>query len=94
MFPNSTLILGGASSGKSSFAETLVKSNPGSHVYLASALSGDSEMMVKIERHQKQRGSGWETVEEPLDVASALGQRSAGYSAGCHEGCSTNKIPS
>lgn len=74
MFPNVTLVLGGASSGKSAFAEKLVKSQPGVHVYLASAQAFDDEMAAKITRHRDARGQGWQTVEAPLDIAAQLGK--------------------
>jgi len=72
MFPKVTLILGGASSGKSAFAESLVKSCEKSATYLATAQAGDSEMAARIARHQQSRGEGWHLVEQPMDVATAL----------------------
>jgi len=70
MFPKVTLILGGASSGKSAFAEALVKSCGKSAAYLATAQAGDSEMAARIARHQRSRGAGWRVVEQPMDVAT------------------------
>ena len=71
-----SLVLGGARSGKSDFAESLVKRSGLSPVYLATARGGDDEMRERIERHIERRnlsvGSDWETVEEPLAVADAL----------------------
>jgi len=78
MFPNLTLVLGGASSGKSNFAEKLVKSMAGRHVYLATAQAFDEEMAAKIVRHRTDRGDGWTTVETPLDAAGALGNFGSG----------------
>lgn len=72
MFPKVSLVLGGASSGKSQFGEGLVKSQSGRHVYLASAQAFDDEMSARITRHRMTRGTQWHTVEEPLDVTGAL----------------------
>ena len=72
MFPKVTLILGGASSGKSAFAEKLVKSCDKSWVYLATAEALDEEMTARIARHRQSRGDPWRLIEEPLEVARAL----------------------
>ena len=71
-----TLVLGGARSGKSTFAESLVRYH--SHrVYIATAERVDDEMVRRIEAHRRQRGAGWRTVEAPLDLAAAIRQESA-----------------
>jgi adenosylcobinamide kinase/adenosylcobinamide-phosphate guanylyltransferase len=67
-----TLILGGVRSGKSRHAETLVESQPGACLYLATAEAGDAEMSERIARHRARRGPRWETVEEPLELVAAL----------------------
>jgi adenosylcobinamide kinase/adenosylcobinamide-phosphate guanylyltransferase len=72
MFPKVTLILGGASSGKSAFAENLVKSCDKSWVYLATAEALDEEMTTRIARHRQSRGNPWRLIEEPLEIARAL----------------------
>ena len=72
MFPKVTLVMGGASSGKSAFAERLVLTAGKPPVYLATAQALDDEMAGRITRHQKMRGDGWRTVEAPLAVAEAL----------------------
>ncbi len=69
-----TLVLGGARSGKSRHAEAMVESQPGPCIYLASAQAGDCEMAARIAAHRARRGPRWSTVEEPLDLAAALGQ--------------------
>jgi adenosylcobinamide kinase / adenosylcobinamide-phosphate guanylyltransferase len=67
-----TLVLGGARSGKSAFAEKLVGDSGLAKVYLATATAGDDEMKLRIARHRTQRGEGWTTVEEPLALVDAL----------------------
>ncbi len=67
-----TLVLGGARSGKSVFAENLVRESGLARVYLATATAGDDEMQQRIEDHRHHRGDGWRTVEEPLALVEAL----------------------
>lgn len=71
------LVLGGAASGKSAFAEGLVTATGLARVYVATAQVWDNEMANKVARHRDMRGGGWRTVEEPQDIARAL----AGISA-------------
>ena len=66
------MILGGAASGKSDFAETLVKGTGRNLVYLATAQAHDAEMQAKLAHHREARGAGWQTIEEPLDVGRIL----------------------
>ncbi len=70
--PLLSLVLGGASSGKSAFAERLVTQTGRTRVYVATAQGFDIEMKTKILRHRTQRGPDWRTVEAPLDIAAAL----------------------
>lgn len=63
------LVLGGARSGKSRYAESLAK---GQKFYVATAEASDEEMDRRIEAHRQQRGQGWETFEVPLDLVGAL----------------------
>lgn len=68
-----TLVLGGARSGKSAFAESLVGSRHQA-IYVATGQAFDDEMRQRIERHRRRRGHHWTTVEEPLDLGGALTQ--------------------
>lgn len=70
--PKLTLVLGGAASGKSSFAESLILQGSDNPIYIATAQAFDDEMAEKILRHREMRGAGWITIEEPLDLPSAL----------------------
>ena len=75
--PRLTLVLGGARSGKSRFAEELVLESGFEPVYLATAEPFDDEMAARIAEHRTRRGTGWRTVEEPLDLVGALIRESA-----------------
>jgi adenosylcobinamide kinase/adenosylcobinamide-phosphate guanylyltransferase len=68
----STLVLGGARSGKSAYAERLALASDKPVVYIATAGAGDSEMAKRIANHRRQRPAAWLTVEEPLALAEAL----------------------
>ncbi|MFD1623665.1 bifunctional adenosylcobinamide kinase/adenosylcobinamide-phosphate guanylyltransferase [Azospirillum griseum] len=70
--PDLTLVLGGARSGKSRFAEGLVTALDGPRVYIATARAWDQEMADRIAQHRTDRGPHWRTVEEPLDLCGAL----------------------
>jgi adenosylcobinamide kinase/adenosylcobinamide-phosphate guanylyltransferase len=70
-------VLGGARSGKSRQAETLLTRSPGPWVYLATARPLDDEMRARIAEHQTRREPGWQTIEAPIDVAGALQQAAA-----------------
>ncbi|NMM39061.1 MAG: bifunctional adenosylcobinamide kinase/adenosylcobinamide-phosphate guanylyltransferase [Glaciimonas sp.] len=67
-----SLILGGARSGKSAFAESLAIASGREVIYLATAQAGDSEMTARIAHHRQQRPAVWATVEEPLALGDTL----------------------
>ena len=68
----STLILGGARSGKSMFAEAQARAHGGILHYVATGRAWDDEMRSRIATHRDQRGSAWTTHEEPLDLPGAI----------------------
>lgn len=68
----SVLVLGGARSGKSSFAENLVTQSGLTRHYIATGRAWDDEMRDRIRAHQVQRGEGWITHEEPVDLVGQL----------------------
>ena len=63
MFPRLTLVIGGAASGKSAYAEQLVCASNRDRAYIATARPLDAEMQAKIARHKTLRGDGWTTFE-------------------------------
>jgi adenosylcobinamide kinase / adenosylcobinamide-phosphate guanylyltransferase len=74
----SALILGGARSGKSAYAQNLAETHGSERLYLATATAGDEEMAARIARHRRDRGQGWTTVEEPLDIVAVLATHARG----------------
>lgn len=66
------LVLGGARSGKSSFALELCTKIKGNRFFLATAQAFDNEMEDRITRHQEERGKEWTTVEENIDIARKI----------------------
>jgi adenosylcobinamide kinase/adenosylcobinamide-phosphate guanylyltransferase len=74
----STLVLGGARSGKSRFAEQIVRESGLEGVYIATAVAGDDEMQLRVARHRERRGDAWRTVEEPLHLTEAIAREAAG----------------
>ncbi len=67
-----SLVLGGARSGKSTFAEGLVTGLPGPWVYIATAEAHDEEMAARIAAHKSRREAGWQTIEAPHETAQAV----------------------
>ena len=72
MSNETTFVLGGVSSGKSSFAESFVLDTGLKPVYIATGQARNEEMASRIEAHQDRRGPEWITIEEPLALADAL----------------------
>ncbi|MGE7370895.1 bifunctional adenosylcobinamide kinase/adenosylcobinamide-phosphate guanylyltransferase [Neorhizobium sp. NPDC001467] len=68
----SALVLGGARSGKSVFAEKLALDSGLERHYVATGRAYDDEMRERINAHRTQRGKGWQTHETPLDVVGHL----------------------
>jgi adenosylcobinamide kinase/adenosylcobinamide-phosphate guanylyltransferase len=67
-----TLVIGGARSGKSRYAEGLITALPPPWLYVATAEAGDDEMAERIAAHRARRCTPWHTVEAPHDLAAAL----------------------
>ncbi len=66
------LVLGGAKSGKSSFALNLCNEMNLKRIFLATAQARDQEMEERIQRHQAERDDKWHTVEEPVDIVARI----------------------
>jgi adenosylcobinamide kinase / adenosylcobinamide-phosphate guanylyltransferase len=69
---NITLILGGARSGKSSYAQSLAEETGRTVTFLATAQALDDEMSMRIRKHKVQRPAHWQTQEVPLDMAAHI----------------------
>jgi len=69
---NIFFIIGGARSGKSSYALELGSGLPGRKGFIATAEAFDEEMKERISLHQKTRPLEWETIEEPVDLGKRL----------------------
>ena len=73
------LILGGARSGKSTFAQNLALERGGPEVlYIATAEALDDEMRDRIATHRAERPAGWRTLEAPRQVAARVGAAATG----------------
>ena len=65
-------VLGGARSGKSHYAESLITALPRPWVYIATAELRDDEMAARIAEHKARREGDWQTIEAPHDLPEAL----------------------
>jgi adenosylcobinamide kinase / adenosylcobinamide-phosphate guanylyltransferase len=70
--PQLTLVLGGARSGKSLYAENLIVALQPPWTLVATAEAADAEMAERIAAHRLRRAKNWQTVEAPHDVSAAL----------------------
>src|SRR5215470_19345754 len=70
--PQLTLVLGGARSGKSRYAENLIAASRPPWIFIATAEPGDAEMAKRIALHQRRRSQDWHTIEAPHDLTTAL----------------------
>jgi len=68
------LVLGGARSGKSHYAEQQATKSGKEVIYIATAEAGDAEMTDRIKQHQQDRPQQWQTVEEPIQLAKIIEQ--------------------
>jgi adenosylcobinamide kinase/adenosylcobinamide-phosphate guanylyltransferase len=69
------LVLGGARSGKSTYAQKLAgETTTGSNrvAYVATGVTCDDEMRARVEQHRRSRPSGWATIEAPTEVAQVV----------------------
>lgn len=72
-----TLVLGGARSGKSRYAEGLVSATPPPWTYIATAQAFDDEMELRLAHHRSRRDERWRTVEEPLELGPLIARHSS-----------------
>lgn len=75
------LVTGGARSGKSTFAEDLVRKENGSALYIATSIPFDDEMKFRVQKHRERRPSHWETVEAYKDLDIHINRSINGKSA-------------
>ncbi|WP_306256928.1 bifunctional adenosylcobinamide kinase/adenosylcobinamide-phosphate guanylyltransferase [Pararhizobium sp. IMCC21322] len=78
---NSALILGGARSGKSAYAEQMVLACGNTPHYVATSQIFDDEMKQRVQQHQHRRGTHWSVTEEPLNLREAIEDAPTGSSA-------------
>jgi len=74
------LVTGGGRSGKSRHAMERAMGYPAPRAFIATAEPCDDEMRERIERHRRERAGSFETIEEPVDLAAALGRVPPGSS--------------
>lgn len=66
------LVLGGARSGKSAFAQKIVEAHKSPALFVATAVAGDEEMKARIAAHRASRPAEWTTLEAPLNVGENI----------------------
>lgn len=72
--PHGLLVLGGARSGKSRYAQARMEAMGGKLAFIATAQAHDAEMEERIARHRADRDDRWMTIEAPFDLAGAVAQ--------------------
>lgn len=72
-------ILGGARSGKSTFALQEASAFEGKKAFIATAQALDDEMRLRIDNHKKERGNNWNTFEEPLFISRLMNDLKDSY---------------
>ncbi len=70
--PSSVLVLGGARSGKSAYAQARAEAGGRDRVFVATAHAYDEEMAERIARHVAARDATWRTIDAPYDLLDAL----------------------
>ncbi|TXN38957.1 bifunctional adenosylcobinamide kinase/adenosylcobinamide-phosphate guanylyltransferase, partial [Methylobacterium sp. WL18] len=78
-----TLVLGGARSGKSAYAEGLIEACPGPWLYLATAQAFDDEMVARIAQHRARRTGAWRTRDVPLALPEAVAEAEGAVLVDC-----------
>lgn len=73
------LVTGGARSGKSSFAESILHQLSGEKLYIATAIPFDDEMKERIKKHQSVRPADWETYEGFENLDQVIKLKGANY---------------
>jgi adenosylcobinamide kinase/adenosylcobinamide-phosphate guanylyltransferase len=66
------LVIGGARSGKSSYALAQAEASGSNLIFIATARASDEEMADRIRRHQQERGDNWTLIEEPFHLAARI----------------------
>lgn len=71
------LVIGGARSGKSRYAQQRAEATRLRRIFIATAQAFDAEMRDRIDRHRDDRGADWETIECPLALSDAVARHAA-----------------
>jgi len=74
-----TFVIGGCRSGKSAHAQALAEAIEGKKLYLATCVPNDDEMAERVRLHREQRSEQWETLEEPIELDSAIATHGGDY---------------
>ena len=89
---DTTLVLGGARSGKSRRALEIAEARGARRAIVVTAEASDAEMDERIARHRRERGAGWRTVEAPLALPEALAALGAGEGAADEPGSAPDVV--